>query len=93
MGFFIVQRVPLPIPYHLSKYYSKHSLYDRVKRLPEILWTPRCYSQLDTFDARSLQEVDWVLYGVSVKATNMFHESVGCGSFFDQSFGANERVR
>lgn len=72
--------------------YEKWSLWSR-ENIPACFRTFCCRLRLDIFDFRSLPAADCGACGEISKASNIWHDSAGCGIFSGWLFGAGETVR
>lgn len=82
----------LHILYHLSTYHIEYSLYDQAKNIPINHQTSRWRSQLNLIEVCSLLAEDYGACGLKVKASNIHHNSVGCGVFSGRPFNARQIV-
>lgn len=62
-------------------------------KIPASLWTPRWCSRLETFGICSLLVEDCGTTEVSMNATNIQHDSAGCGVCSGSPLDARELVR
>lgn len=87
-GFPVMKKFPLDVPYYSSAYLKEYSHYNWAIDCQANLWTTRWDLQLDTSDFCSLLRSDCRVCGVSMKASDVPHGSVGCGVFSERPFGS-----
>lgn len=76
--------------YHIASCNMECALYVQAKTYPANLWTHRWRLELDVFGVHSLLAVDSDACGVKIKASNNWHNSIGCGVFTGLPFGVRE---
>lgn len=70
----------------------KYSHYDQAKKISANLWKSHWRLRLDMFDVRSLLAVACGVFDMKVNASNIHHDSNGCGVFSGRLFGARKTV-
>lgn len=90
--FLIMQTFQLHILFLQSTFRMQYSLRDHARNNPANLCTSRRCSRLERFDACSLLAIDYSTFDLSVKASNISHESVGYGVFSGRPFVGGKTV-